>query len=73
MNRLVIQVFRHGEWRNLTTIPFENGNNRSDGQTKYARAYREATKQITGWRGHFTDRLRIAEPTINGGYMEAKL
>lgn len=73
MNRLLIQVFRCGEWRNVTTIPFEGGNNRADSDAKYRRAYREAMQQMSGWRGYFTDPLRIAEVTINGGYVEARV
>lgn len=72
MNRLMIQVFRCGEWRNVTTIPLENGNNSRDTDAKYARAYREASLMLSRWRGYFDEPLRIAEPTITGGYKEAR-
>ena len=72
MNRFVIQVFRCNEWRNVTTIPFEDGKNRADSDAKRRRAYREAMQQMSGWRGYFTDPLRIAEVTINGGHVEAR-
>jgi hypothetical protein len=70
MNRFVIQVSRDGEWCNVTTIPFESGNNRLDADAKYRRAYREASLMLSRWAGYFTDPLRIAEPTITGGYKE---
>lgn len=68
----MIQVFCGGEWRNVTTIRFEGGNNRTDSDAKYRHAYRIAMNQLSGWRGYFTDPLRIAEVTINGGYVEAR-
>ena len=72
MSLLLIQVYRCGEWRNVTTIPLENGHNSRDTDTKYARAYRDAMLMLSRWRGYFDEPLRIAEPTISGGYVEAR-
>lgn len=72
MNRFVIQVFRCGEWRNVTTIPLEGSHNSRDADTKYRRAYLVAMQQLASWRGYFTEPLRIAEPTIAGGYVVAR-
>ena len=73
MNRLVIQVHRCGEWRNVSTFPFENGFNSGDAQQKYRRAYRAAMIGLTRWSGYFTDPLRVAEPTARGEYREARI
>ena len=72
MNRLIIQVFRCGEWRNVTTVTFEPGHNGMDADRKYAAAYRQASLMLSRWAGYFLEPLRIAEPTITGGYKEAR-
>lgn len=72
MNRLLIQVFRCDEWRNVTTIAYEPGNNTADSDRRYAAAYREASLMLSRWSGYFDDPLRIAEQTIRGEYKEVR-
>lgn len=72
MNRLMVQVFRCGEWRNVTTVLIELGHNGRDADFQYRVAYRKAVQCLSSWRGYFFEPLRIAEPTITGGWKEAR-
>lgn len=71
MNKLFVQVFRGGAWCNVTSVAIDPAYGR-DADRQYARAYRLAMQQLAGWRGYFTEPLRIAEEMARGGYKEAR-
>ena len=73
MNQFVIQVFRCGEWRNVSTFSFEGGKNAIDGEQKNRRAYRAAMIGLTRWSGYFSEPMRIAEPVGYREYREARV
>ena len=72
MNRLLVQVFRNGAWCKVTTIAYEPGHNAFDAERKFAKAHREAMRQVGRWRAYFSDPLRIVEATSKGGYREVR-
>lgn len=75
MDRLVIQVHRAGEWRNVTTIRVEPAVERDRARVRGA-AYAQATRELAGWAGSeqfVGDRMRIAMPGARGAMVEARL
>jgi len=72
MNRLLVQVFRNGAWCKVTTVAYEPGHNAIDAERKFAKAHREAMRQVSRWRAYFSDPLRIVEQTAKGDYREVR-
>ena len=69
MNRFFIQVFRGGEWRNVTTIPFEEGNNRLDADQKYLRQFGLNAKSCTAgalWKHLLANSSDQLSPSAQG-------